>query len=100
MGGELTEIHPSAQQKDMLIEGSKWFEVDHQHLGHFLTDIKKNYSHWKKKSKVQAKKLRVKFSYSKMRELIGEILDENISVPKQVSLKLPTLKSPKLPTLK
>lgn len=100
MGGELKEIHPSAQQKDMLIEGSKWFDVDNQHLGHFLTDVKKNYSDWRKKSKAQAKKLRTKFSYNKMKELIGEILDENVSVPKQVSLKLPTLNSPKLPTLK
>ena len=100
MGGELKEIHPSAQQKDLLIKDSKWFDVDHQHLGHFLTDVKKNYSDWRKRSNTQAKKLRTKFSYNKMKELIGEILDENVSVPKQVSLKLPTIKSPKLPILK
>ena len=97
MGGQLNEIHPSAQQKDMLIEGSKWFDVDHQHLGYFLEDVKKNYSDWRKKGKTQAKKLRQKFSYSKMKELIGEILDKNVDVPKKVKLKLPQIKKIELP---
>jgi glycosyltransferase involved in cell wall biosynthesis len=96
MGGKLNEIHPSAQQKDILIEGSKWFDVDHQHLGHFLEDVKKNYSDWRKKGKTQAKKLRQKFSYGKMKELIEEILDKNANVPKQVNLNLPNLNLPKL----
>ena len=96
MGGKLNEIHPSAQQKDILIEGSKWFDVDHQHLGHFLEDVKKNYSDWRKKSKTQAKKLRQKFSYSKMKELIEEILNRNVDVPEKVKLNLPKLELPKL----
>ena len=43
MGGQLTDIHPSAQVKDMLIESSKWFSVDHGQIGHYLNDVFNNY---------------------------------------------------------
>jgi glycosyltransferase involved in cell wall biosynthesis len=36
LGGKLNPIHQSAQQKDILIEGSQWFDCDHGHLGQFL----------------------------------------------------------------
>tara|TARA_R110000822_G_scaffold127456_4_gene263005 strand:+ start:934 stop:2220 length:1287 start_codon:yes stop_codon:yes gene_type:complete len=100
MGGKLSDIHPSAQQKDMLIEGSQWFDVDHGHLGHFLKDVKKNYKQWLPKSKAQGKNLRKNFSYEAMEVLLQKILDESIDIPKKVSLKLPPTKTISLPKLK
>jgi len=100
MGGKLEDIHPSAQQKDMLIEGSKWFGVDHGHLGHFLVDVKKNYKKWQPKSKTLSNKLKKNFSFEAMKDLLIKILDKNVDVPTQVKLNIPKLESTSLPTLK
>ena len=100
MGGKLEDIHPSAQQKDMLIEGSKWFSVDHGHLGHFLVDVKKNYKKWQPKSKTLSNKLKKNFSFDAMKNLLIGILDKNVDVPTQVKLNIPKLDGGTLPTLK
>jgi glycosyltransferase involved in cell wall biosynthesis len=100
MGGKLEDIHPSAQQKDMLIEGSKWFSVDHGHLGHFLVDVKKNYKKWTPKSKTLSNRLKKNFSFDAMKNLLIEILDKNVDVPTQVKLNIPKLDGGTLPTLK
>jgi glycosyltransferase involved in cell wall biosynthesis len=99
MGGKVNPIHPSAQQKDMLIEGSQWFDVDHNHLGHFLVDVKKNYKPWSKKSKTLSGRLKKNFSYDAMKDLLLEILDKNVDVPTQIKLELPKIKGVKLPTI-
>ncbi len=99
MGGKVNPIHPSAQQKDMLIEGSQWFDVDHNHLGHFLVDVKKNYKSWSKKSKTLSGRLKKNFSYDAMKDLLLEILDKNVDVPTQIKLELPKIKGVKLPTI-
>tara|TARA_R100000541_G_scaffold37957_2_gene45768 strand:- start:415 stop:1710 length:1296 start_codon:yes stop_codon:yes gene_type:complete len=100
MGGKLEDIHPSAQQKDMLIEGSKWFDVDHGHLGHFLVDVKKNYKKWTPKTKTLSNRLKKNFSFNAMKNLLIEILDKNVNVPTQVKLNIPKLNGGVLPTLK
>ena len=99
MGGKVNPIHPSAQQKDMLIEGSQWFDVDHGHLGHFLVDVKKNYKEWNKKGKTLSGRLKKNFSYDAMKKLLLEILDKNVDVPTQVKLTLPKIEGIKLPTI-
>jgi len=99
MGGKLAKLDPSSVQKDVLIEGSEWFEVDHGHLGHFLKDVKKNYKKWSKQSKTLNSRLKKNFSYEAMKTKLIDILDKNVDVPSQVSLKLPEIKGVKLPTL-
>ena len=99
MGGKLSDVHPSAQQKDMIIEGSQWFEVDHGHLGHFLKDVKKNYKEWLPKSKTQSKYLKKYYSYEAMKLELLQILDKKINIPTTVKLKLPETKIIKLPQL-
>ena len=99
MGGKLAKLDPSSIQKDILIEGSEWFEVDHGHLGHFLKDVKKNYKKWNKQSKTLNTRLKKNFSYGAMKTKLIDILDENVDVPSQISLKLPKIKGVKLPTL-
>lgn len=100
MGGKLEDIHPSAQQKDMLIEKSQWFSVDHGHLGHFMTDVKKNYKQWLPKSKTLGGRLRKNFSYEAMKSKIINILDKNVDVPTLVNLTLPKVKGLELPKMK
>jgi len=100
MGGKLTPIHASAQQKDMLIEGSQWFDVDHGHLGHFLIDVKKNYKKWTPKSKTLANRLRKNFSFEAMKNTLIGILDDKVNVPTQVKLNIPKLDGITLPTMK
>ena len=43
IGGELKPIHKSAQVKDMLIEGSKWFAPNTSEMGGALKDMFENY---------------------------------------------------------
>jgi len=100
MGGKLAKLDPSSLQKDMLIEGSEWFEVDHGHLGHFLKDVKKNYKKWNKQGKTLSSRLKKNFSYDAMKSKLIDILDKNVDVPSQTILKLPEIKGVKLPTLK
>jgi len=101
MGGKLTKIHQSAQQKDMLIEGSEWFSVDHSEIGRCLVDVFKNYKEYKVKGKRQGYYSRSNFSFSKMEEQLDEILTKSIpDFPKQVELKLPKLNKIELPKLK
>jgi glycosyltransferase involved in cell wall biosynthesis len=91
IGGKLNEIHTSAIQKDLLIEGSKWFDIDQGQFHFALQTVKKDYKDWNKKSKIQAKKLRSKFSYNKMNDRIEEIITDNVRLPELVSLNLPKI---------
>ena len=104
--GNLNEVHKSAQNK-WLIEGSKWFDVDAMALGKALKDIYKNYKTWSIKAKQQGNYCKENFSFSKMKEKLSLILENNIvAAPKQVPLQLPKLKkigdpkTPELPKLK
>jgi glycosyltransferase involved in cell wall biosynthesis len=99
MGGTLNDLHPSSQQKDMLIEGSKWFDVDHNHLGHFLVDVKKNYKSWHPKSKTLSGRLKKKFSYKAMQDLLIDILEKNINVPTQLPFSMPKIGETNLPKI-
>lgn len=93
LGGKLTPIHKSAQIKDMLIEGSQWFSADHNHIGHFMIDLQKNYKDWKVKGKRQGYYSRSNFSFERMSTQLKEILTKSIpELPKKVELKLPQLK--------
>lgn len=91
LGGKLNEIDKSAVQKDILIEGSKWFDIDQGQFHFALQTVKKDYRDWNKKSKIQAKKLRNKFSYNKMSDRIEEILTDNVRISELVSLNLPKI---------
>lgn len=103
MGGKLTPIHPSAQQKDMLIEGSEWFSVDHSQVGQYFNDVFKNYKDWKVKSKRQGYYSRSNFSFDKMEKQLDDLLTKYIpEIPNEVNLNLPSFGATKnsLPKLK
>ena len=101
IGGELKPIHPSAQNKGMLNEGSSWFKPDDAQVGFALKDMFENYKKYLGGAKKQANISKSKFSFNEMAILLGKILDENTKpVPKFIPLELPKLDKIKLPTLK
>jgi hypothetical protein len=102
LGGQLTQVHPSAAN-DWVIKDSQWFSVDHGQVGHYLKDVFENYKNYTDGAKRQAYKSKIEFSWDKMKEKIGQILEGNVpELPMPVQLKLPQLKKielPKKPTL-
>jgi len=97
MGGKLENVHPSAAN-DFLLKESQWFDVDHSHVGHFLTDVFENYKDWKVKGKRQGYFSRTNFSFDVMKQQLNNILSSNLpELPKKVELKIPNLKEIKLP---
>ena len=100
LGGELKPIHPTAQVKDMLIEGSKWFAPNTGEIGGALKGMFENYKNYTDGSKRQAYYSKTNFSLLKMAETLDNILDSNIlEIPKQVKLELPKLPKLQLPKL-
>lgn len=99
--GILTPIHPSAQVKDMLIEGAQWFTADYGFVGGLLKDYFENYKKYQDKGKRLAYYCKTNFSFEKMQEKLNDILSTNIpEFPKQVEIKLPKLSKINLPKLK
>ena len=99
--GALTNIHPSAQVPDMLIEGSQWFTVDYGFAGGILKDYFENYKKYQDNGKRLAHYCKTNFSFEKMQEKLDNLLTANVpDIPKQVQLKLPQLKKIELPKLK
>ena len=97
-GGKINEVDKSAQVKNMIIEGSKWFDVDHNYVNHYYNDIFNNYKDWVKKAKEQGKLSRKEFSFNKMAKKVEEIFKSNLKeLPKKMKLKLPGMDKIKMP---
>jgi len=97
-GGKINPIDKSAQVKGMLIEGSQWFDVDHNYVNHFYQEIVNNYDVWLEKAKKQGKISREEFCFDKMTKKISELFDRNLSkLPKKMELKLPGMDKIKMP---
>jgi glycosyltransferase involved in cell wall biosynthesis len=98
LSGQVTQIHPSAVVKDMLIPESGWFTVDYKKASEILEDVYKNSKKYVDGAKKQSYRSRTEFSLDKMGEKLLSILD--VKVPKHVEFKLPQLKKIELPKLK
>jgi glycosyltransferase involved in cell wall biosynthesis len=97
VGGQLTKVHPSTQNQ-FLIPESMWFSPDLPQVGFYLKDIFENYKNYNDKAKRQAFKSKNEFSWDKMKNKIGELLDKYIpEFPKEVKLSFPTIKKIELP---
>lgn len=88
--GNLTPIHPSAQVKDMLIEGSQWFSVDLGYAGGIMKDCFENYGKYENNGKRLGFYCKENFNQEKMKEKLYNILETNIKLP--YSLVLPSLR--------
>jgi glycosyltransferase involved in cell wall biosynthesis len=101
VGGELAPIHPSSVWDNILIKESLWFRPDIQQAANALAGVFMDYETFHKKAKKLGKENFKKFSYTTIQQRTWELLDKYVpEFPKQVPIKLPTLKKIDLPTLK
>jgi glycosyltransferase involved in cell wall biosynthesis len=101
VGGNLTNVHPSAAVDKMILQESQWFTPSDAEVGTAYRDIYENYKKYVELAKRQGFKSRSNFSYEKMRETLDNLLTQSIpEFPKQIQLKLPQLRKVELPKLK
>jgi hypothetical protein len=100
INGELKNVHPTAVVPNMILAESQWFSPDHGQIGFYLKDVFENYKKYTEGAKRQAFRSKTEFSFDKMKEKLGELLNKNIpEFPSHVQIKLPTLKKIELPKL-
>lgn len=76
--GGLNDVHPSCLIDNMIIEGSKWFEVHSKSVKKEMRGLVKNYDKKLELAKRLGYQNRNKFSYEKMKELLLEILNKHV----------------------
>lgn len=97
IGGKLEKVHASAVVKNTILEQSQWFEFDEAQARKAFKLAFSKYKSLIVNGKRQGTNNIKNFSFEKMTELLGEYLNQYVKVaPKQVQLKMPTLKLPKL----
>jgi hypothetical protein len=97
IGGELKNVHPSAQVQNMILAESMWFSPDINEASAYLKNVYEKYSKYEEFAKRQSHISKTKFSFDEMKNLLASYLDR---IPKQVGLQLPQLKKIELPKLK
>lgn len=94
VGGKVDQVHPSAANQFLLKEAS-WFKADPKSVEDTLKAVYENYNKYVDGGKIQGHISRTEFSFDKMVEKLGAILDKNIpkiSIPQPISLpKLKTI---------
>jgi hypothetical protein len=90
INGTLTNVHPSAQSKNMILAESQWFTPNDGEVADAYKRVYENYNKFLEGAKRQSHHAKTNFSFDKMAEVLDSILE--IKIPKQVELKLPTLK--------
>jgi len=90
--GKLHNVHPSAANK-WLVKESQWFDIDVVALNNAFKTTYLNYKDWSIKSKKQGNFAKENFSYTAMKEKLGNILEEKMgNMPQHIKLNLPKLK--------
>ena len=102
---KLTKVPPNAFPKGYTNPESQWSTVNYGIASRLMLDVFQNYGKYKVRGKKQMIVNRENFSFEAMKEKLVGMVDEILGdVPKQVELKLPTLKKEpkklKLPKLK
>ena len=95
LGGRLDNVHDSAAN-NWLIKEAQWFQVEPKQGISALREVYKKYKQYSKRSKKQRHYAKNKFSWDKLKELVGKKLDNTPNIPTQVQLQLPKLELPKL----
>lgn len=97
IGGELKNVHQSAQVQNMILAESQWFSPDVSQASFFLKNVYEKYSKYQENAKRLSHLCKTKFSFEEMKNLLSIYVDK---IPKQVGLQLPQLKKIELPKLK
>ena len=95
LAGQLLPVHKSAQWKGVINEGSAWHYVNYDYASKVLKDVYKNHKAHMDRVRKLPQHIRTNFSMEKMTEKFSSILETKVTVKKQVSLNLPTLKKAK-----
>jgi glycosyltransferase involved in cell wall biosynthesis len=91
--GELQKVPRSQIWKDIVIEESRWFNINESTAHKALNYIFKNVHEIKRKGESLMCENRDKFTLNKMKEKLDEIIQKHTKdLPSQVQLKLPKLK--------
>ena len=90
IGGSLTNVHQSAQAKNMILGEAQWFTPDDASVANAFKNVYSDYKKYLELGKRQTHHAKTNFSFDKMAEVLDNILESK--VPKQVELKLPKLK--------
>ena len=101
----MTRVSPSAFPTEYVTPDSQWSTVKYSIASALMSDVFKNYNKYKIRGKKQMIVNRENFSFESMKTKLIDIIESVMGdIPKQVELKLPTLKKEpkklKLPTLK
>lgn len=99
LDGELRNVHDSAANQFLLKE-SQWFYVNYSNAALKLSDVFSNYNKYLINSTRLGNENKVKFSFSKMKEQLGNICSSYIKIVKNVDFKAPSVSSLNLPKLK
>jgi glycosyltransferase involved in cell wall biosynthesis len=100
IGGNLTNVHPSAANQFILKE-AQWFSPDPGQIGFYLKDVFENYKNYTDGAKRQAHYSKTNFSWDKMKEKTEELFTKYIpEFPKQMALKFPQFKENRVTKIK
>ena len=95
LGGELEEVHPSAQWDTIIIEGAKWMSIDPNMAATAMVEAFRNYKSWRAKANKLAKANKSNFNYKKIRSNMWKLLDQYVpefqEPAKKMELNLPKL---------
>lgn len=95
--GTLTNVHPSAAVKEMILTEAQWFTPDEAAVAKAYKNVYKDYKKYLELAKRQGHRNRETFSMDKMTEKLNTILTNNLpEFPKEIKLTLPKLELPKL----
>jgi glycosyltransferase involved in cell wall biosynthesis len=92
VGGELKEVHPSAQMGNMIIKEATWFQADPAQSMNAMAAVFLDYSPFKKRASALGKKNGKNFSYEAIRNRTIELIEKYVpKIATEVELKLPPL---------
>ncbi len=97
LGGQIKQVHPSAQVKDMILGESGWFNPDVTQAKHYLKDVYEKYDKYVELARKQGHYSKTNFSFEEMKKSLSKHFG---AVPKQVQVQLPKLQKLELPKLK
>jgi hypothetical protein len=95
--GRITQVHSSAVVPNMILAESGWFTPDELSISKMWNELYTNYKKYEVPGKKQGHLTKTEFTFDKMTELLGKIIEERFDKPK--ILKLPELKKIELPKL-
>jgi hypothetical protein len=94
--GTLENVHDSAANQ-WLKKETQWFQVSAKHAVDSFDKVYRDYKQFIEGGRKQGYYIKTNFSWDKMKDLLGEVLDKNTpEFPKQIELKLPNLNLPKI----